>query len=158
MIVITEKKLKTKVVCNWVFMSSEKTSHSLADCIWCHTMFICCNYLERCVFFGFYAPVSQLAGSIGACMHLRMRCTPETVLCKPTTGLNSILLFLLLFLLCFSDPQTDRKIEEEEEEEGEGEGGDQTHGNLKREEEIQLRTEEEGNVCNQMISSPKATV
>lgn len=47
---------------------------------------------------------------------------------------------------------------EEEEEEGEGEGGDQTHGNLQREEEIQLRTEEGGNVCNQMISPPKATV
>lgn len=88
-----------------------------------------------------------------------MRSTPETILYRPTTGLNSILLvFILLFLLCSSDPQTDRKIEEEEEEEGEGEGGDQTHGNPKREEEIQLRTEEEGNVCNQMISPPKATV
>lgn len=79
-------------------------------------------------------------------------CTPETVFDSPATGLNSIL------LLCSSDPQTDGNIEEEEEAEEEGEGGDQTHGNLKREEEIQLRTEEEGNVCNQMISPPKATV
>lgn len=85
-----------------------------------------------------------------------MRYTPETVFDSPATGLNSILLlFLLPSPLCSSDPQTDGNIEEEEEEE---EGGDQTHGNLKREEEIQLRTEEEGNVCNQMISPPKATV
>ncbi len=92
-------------------------------------------------------------------MHLQMLYTPETILYRPTTSLNSILLlFFLSFLFCSSDPQTDGKIEEEEEEEEEEEGGDQTHGNLKREEEIQLRTEEEGNVFNQMIPPPKATV
>lgn len=72
-----------------------------------------------------------------------------------TTSSSSSSSFLLPFLPCSSDPQADGKLEEEEEEE---EGGDQTHGNLKREEEIQLRTEEEGNVCNQMISPPKATL
>lgn len=68
-------------------------------------------------------------------MYLQMQCTQETILYSPTTGLNSILLlFLLLFLLCASDPQTDLKIEREEEE-----GGDQTHGNLKREEKNPIK-------------------
>lgn len=49
--------------------------------------------------------------------------------------------FFLPFLLCSSDPQTHGKMEdmqEAEREVEEEEGGDQTHGNLKREEEIQL--------------------
>lgn len=40
----------------------------------------------------------------------------------------------------------------EEEKEGEG---DQTHGNLKREEEIQLRTGEEGNVSDDFPTKGK---